>query len=54
MRGRTGGDALVLVTDWHPNRNDENGEVWVELDATETVARRRTWYRASVDWRRAG
>ena len=54
VRGRTSGDALVLDTDWHPNRNDENGEVWVELDATETVARRRTWYRASVDWRRAG
>jgi hypothetical protein len=54
VRGRTGGDALVLDTDWHPNRNDENGEVWVELDATETVARRRTWYRALVDWRGAG
>jgi hypothetical protein len=54
VRGRTGGDALVLDTDWHPNCNDENGEVWVELDATETVARRRTWYRALVDWRGAG
>ena len=51
VRGRTGGDALVLDTNWYPNRNDENGEVWVELDATETVARRRTWYRAVVDWR---
>jgi hypothetical protein len=40
VRGRTGGDALVLDTDWHPNRSAENGEVWVELDATETVARR--------------
>jgi hypothetical protein len=48
------GDALVLDTDWHPNRNDENGEVWVELDATETVARRRTWFGALVDWRGAG
>jgi hypothetical protein len=25
VRGRTGGDALVLDTDWHPNRNAENG-----------------------------
>ena len=54
MRRRTGGDALTLDADWHPNRNDENGEVWVELDAIETVARRRTWYRALVDWRGAG
>jgi hypothetical protein len=44
-------DARVRDDDWHANRGDENGEVWVELDAADTVARRRDWYRAFVDWR---
>ena len=53
VRGRTSGDALVLDTDWHPNRDDETARSG-ELDATETVARGKTWYRALVDWRGAG
>jgi hypothetical protein len=44
---------LVLDTEWHPNRNDENGAVWAQLDATDTVGRRRRWYRALIDYRGA-
>lgn len=53
VRGRTSGDALVLDTDWHPNRNDENGEVWgARRDRDGRPGQ--TWYRALVDWRGAG
>jgi hypothetical protein len=44
-------DARVRDDDWHANRDDENGATWVELDAADTVGRRRDWYRAFVDWR---
>jgi len=46
-------DERVRDDDWHGNRDDENGQAWMELDATDTVGQRREWYRTLVDWRGA-
>jgi hypothetical protein len=42
-------DGQVRDDDWHPNRDDRHGATWIELDASDTVGRRRWWYRALVD-----
>jgi hypothetical protein len=47
---RTSGCVTTIGTE---NRDDENGQAWMELDATDTVGQRREWYRTLVDWRGA-